>query len=79
VQGGGCDPTPLPFADGQVLPHVRFGEEPRYVDYKGDCPDCAVGRGQVHHTGCDIERCPRCGLQFIGCDCELASAESLQD
>jgi hypothetical protein len=35
----------------------------------GVCPDCNAGEGQVHHYGCDTERCPVCGRQFIGCDC----------
>lgn len=35
----------------------------------GRCNDCGVEHGQVHHFGCDAERCPRCGGQMIGCDC----------
>lgn len=33
------------------------------------CPDCNVEPGQLHVPGCDIERCPRCHCQAIGCDC----------
>lgn len=36
----------------------------------------AVPRGALHHPGCDMERCPRCGLQSISCDC-MAEAEML--
>jgi hypothetical protein len=32
------------------------------------CPGCGAKIGEVHGA-CDIERCPRCGDQAIGCDC----------
>lgn len=30
------------------------------------CHDCNARRGEYHHPGCDMERCPKCGLQLIG-------------
>lgn len=33
------------------------------------CGDCGALSGEVHHYGCDNERCPVCGGQFIGCEC----------
>lgn len=33
------------------------------------CHDCGVKEGQLHEGGCDMERCPFCGGQLIGCDC----------
>lgn len=33
------------------------------------CPDCNAGTGEFHHMGCDVERCPICGSQLIGCEC----------
>ena len=33
------------------------------------CHDCGIAAGGVHHVGCDMEICPRCGGQFLGCSC----------
>jgi hypothetical protein len=35
-----------------------------------NCPGCDVSPGNNHIPGCDIETCPECGMQSIGCDCE---------
>jgi hypothetical protein len=31
------------------------------------CPDCEAKCGEYHRFGCEVERCPRCGRQFLLC------------
>ena len=33
------------------------------------CHDCGCSEGELHESGCDMERCPFCGGQLISCDC----------
>lgn len=35
----------------------------------GRCHDCNVKHGGVHHFGCLLERCPKCGHFITSCDC----------
>jgi len=42
----------------------------RVVNDSGKCHDCNAGLGKLHHPGCDVERCPRCGGQQITCPCD---------
>jgi hypothetical protein len=61
----------ISFADGQTLPAKPYSPE----DPDTRCRDCNVAPGNFHHPGCDMERCPRCGGQFISCPCELSGSE----
>jgi len=60
-----------------VRPIAYVGEAPRpQVPYRNEdgrelCHDCSVAAGGVHHPGCDMEECPRCGHQLLSCECEL--------
>lgn len=35
----------------------------------GLCHDCSAKKGELHVPGCDMETCPKCGIQAISCDC----------
>jgi hypothetical protein len=55
---------------GQDHARVRYGHEPEdWGADKGPCHDCAVIKGEFHVVGCDVERCPVCDGQAIGCEC----------
>ena len=42
-----------------------------------DCHDCHVKEGEYHIEGCDWERCPKCGGQYISCGCDDAETYGL--
>lgn len=68
------------FPDGKELPSVPYDvnkvnevlESHGYAPINPEthrCHDCGVAHSGFHHPGCDMERCPRCGGQLIGCGC----------
>lgn len=71
--GNGCTRTTYnDFPDGIERNRIPYMlEEPAHpgLRWSDVCHDCGVTEGQLHHPGCDVERCPRCGYQAIGCGC----------
>jgi hypothetical protein len=48
------------------------------IDCQDDrCHDCGVPIGQIHHITCDMETCPRCGVQLLRYECCLAALPGL--
>ena len=63
--GTSCTPTHVAKVEGgPYTKRVFVGEG---ADWGGPCHDCNAHDGQVHHDGCDAERCPGCGGQMMGC------------
>lgn len=59
--------------NGTMYKRIPYGNE---VFYNPDecheyCPDCAAAVGEFHYDRCDIEICPKCGRQYLSCNCEL--------
>lgn len=61
------------FLDGSSLPSIPYlGKDD---DHRGEwpenerCHDCGCLPGKFHHPGCDMEICPCCKQQAIGCGC----------
>lgn len=52
--------------DGEV-----YDRNTTYFDKNKRCHDCNIVnvKGNVHHFGCDMERCPVCDGQLISCGC----------
>lgn len=74
----GCSPDPVAI-EGTSYQPVRCGSERGWRLARGRCGDCGAWRGEVHHHGCDVELCPRCGGQLITCGCLWADEEDLDE
>lgn len=49
-------------------PRVKAGDQGDRTEPDG-CFDCGCAHGEYHAPGCEMERCPICGGQFIDCNC----------
>jgi hypothetical protein len=60
----------LTDVEGEKFNRIEYGNDVDDHVYDGDtCGDCGVTEGENHKEKCDMERCPKCGGQFISCDC----------
>lgn len=68
-----CEQEMLTAASCTVAELVMRGERfPRQrafhpIGREGRCGDCGIQAGGLHHLGCGLEPCPRCGRQLLSC------------
>lgn len=68
--------TTWDLLNGSQVPRVRYGSEaPGWGNDSRSCDACSVGLGQFHVPGCDLEQCPLCRGQLIGCECPYLDAD----
>ena len=75
----GCTLTCLEAVVADKKPHawrqvmykrLRYGADGYTDDIEHRrCHDCGAQRNNIHHMGCDMERCPACKGQLISCGC----------
>lgn len=57
----------IPYGQEHQFEQMELWYEATYADRP--CHDCLTKKGDLHALGCDVERCPRCHGQLLGCGC----------
>lgn len=74
LKANGCCGKQLRI-DGKLYTRILYGNE----DLSGlgfepnvpeRCGDCGCKKGFLHHWGCDLEVCPKCGRRLLSCECD---------
>lgn len=65
----GCRVRSITY-QGKMYRRIKVGDPgDTFEGKKGAiCYDCAARFGRRHHYGCEAERCPICGKQYISCE-----------
>lgn len=65
----GCRVRSITY-QGKMYRRIKVGDPGDTFDGKKGaiCYDCAARFGRRHHYGCEAERCPICGKQYISCE-----------
>lgn len=72
MKAKGCSIAKI-HVGGKVYGRIKVGDPGDFDEGAPSntrCHDCNALFGQLHHWGCDAERCPACRHQLVSCDCE---------
>jgi hypothetical protein len=64
--------------DGKDYTRIRWRARSPDPEYR-NCHDCGVIPGQLHTPDCDMEECPKCGGQWITCECVAEEYEYVEE
>jgi len=81
-ESDGCRMFAIPMKDGSLVKPIKYGEEQEraaFAEGNPRCHDCGAKKGHFHHPGCDVEECPECGGQLIGCECVASDLEEIAE
>ncbi len=78
-----CDREMVPNGSCLMI-QIRIGNKwyqrstEHFGEPSGYCYDCNAKHGSYHHWGCDVESCPKCGGQMLGCPCLEEEKEGIE-
>ncbi len=61
-----------------IINGKEYMRNTQYHDVNDRCHDCNIVNGNIHHYGCDMERCPSCDDQFMCCGCKIESVGNVK-
>lgn len=63
-----CLNIPIEYEDDIPLRRIPYRQATA-----NRCPVCHVMPGKIHHDGCPVEKCPKCGHKLASCQCKKKS------
>ena len=57
----------IPWGKESWAKDLKLTKE-QFAEQYGTCHDCGAKYGELHEYGCDMEECPACHSQFMGCE-----------
>ena len=70
-RANGCSVCEIEI-NGEWYKKLKFGTDDDYyhwADKRNRCSDCGAKLGYYHHSGCEMNICPKCGNMAASCIC----------